>query len=237
MSNIMRWRYGGTNPVTLPVDSATDIEIGDMVMLIGRRALPPSSIHNSDDFLSIAQQQFHDSFVGVAMQRSIVGDAGDIRIATSGVFEFDCDESIFHLGAFVGIAAVAGEIQDQRVIQLHDKSMGAYSIGCVAKQVSPADTKVLVEISSTLMRDGPQSTAPVPAQTNGTAKPGMYAISFDVSGDGLENLRIRILPEPLFRTAATAKEYADEMAGPRHYGVIPVDALPASVREELLVTM
>src|SRR3954466_1580321 len=33
MSNTMRWRYGDTCPVMLPVDSATVIEIGDMLFL------------------------------------------------------------------------------------------------------------------------------------------------------------------------------------------------------------
>ena len=31
MSSTMRWRYGETNPIVLPVASATVIEIGDLV--------------------------------------------------------------------------------------------------------------------------------------------------------------------------------------------------------------
>ncbi len=31
MTDKMRWRYGDTNPVVAPVDSATVIEIGDLV--------------------------------------------------------------------------------------------------------------------------------------------------------------------------------------------------------------
>ena len=33
MANTMRWRYGDTCPVMLPVDSATVIEIGDLLYL------------------------------------------------------------------------------------------------------------------------------------------------------------------------------------------------------------
>ncbi len=43
MSNIMRWRYGETWPVMLPVDSTTVIEIGDLVYLDTDDAKPASS--------------------------------------------------------------------------------------------------------------------------------------------------------------------------------------------------
>ena len=33
MSDNMRWRYGETNPVIIPVNSASVIEIGDLVYL------------------------------------------------------------------------------------------------------------------------------------------------------------------------------------------------------------
>ena len=42
MANTMRWRYGDTCPVVLPVDSATVIEIGDMVYLDTDDAKPAS---------------------------------------------------------------------------------------------------------------------------------------------------------------------------------------------------
>ena len=40
MANTMRWRYGDTCPVMLPVDSATVIEIGDLVYLDADDAKP-----------------------------------------------------------------------------------------------------------------------------------------------------------------------------------------------------
>ena len=43
MANTMRWRYGDTCPVMLPVDSATVIEIGDMVYLDTDDAKPASA--------------------------------------------------------------------------------------------------------------------------------------------------------------------------------------------------
>ena len=44
MANTMRWRYGETNPVVLPVASATVIEIGDLVVLDTGTAKPASSV-------------------------------------------------------------------------------------------------------------------------------------------------------------------------------------------------
>src|SRR3977135_2867677 len=43
MSNTMRWRYGDTCPVMLPVDSATVIEIGDMLYIDTDDAKPESA--------------------------------------------------------------------------------------------------------------------------------------------------------------------------------------------------
>jgi hypothetical protein len=31
MANVMRWRYGETNPVMMPVDAETVVEIGPVV--------------------------------------------------------------------------------------------------------------------------------------------------------------------------------------------------------------
>ena len=163
MANIMRWRYGETNPVTLPVDSATDIEIGDMVLLDTDDAKPASSINDiggaGPPDLAAAQEQFHDSFVGVAMQRSRAGDTQAIRIATSGVFEFDAASATFELGDRMAVAQDAGTaLEDQKVVGVA-QNVPKRAVGRVAKRVASADTKVLVEISSTMMRDGPQASA------------------------------------------------------------------------------
>ena len=159
MANIMRWRYGETNPVTLPVDSATDIEIGDMVLLDTDDAKPASSINDiggaGPATLAAAQEQLHDSFVGVAMQRSRAGDTQAIRIATSGVFEFDCHSATFEFGDRVGVESSDNEpLADQSVVRVTENEP-QLSIGQVAKRVTTADTKVLVQILSTVMRDGP----------------------------------------------------------------------------------
>lgn len=164
MANVMRWRYGETNPVTLPVGTADAIEIGDLVHLESSAARPASTI---DDIggagpatLAAAQEVFHDGFVGVAMQRSPVGNTDSIRIATSGVFEFDVASATFDLGDRLGVDDVAAgdKLENQKVIAV-TAANPERSIGRVARAVATADTKVLLEINSTIMRDGPQAVA------------------------------------------------------------------------------
>ncbi len=188
MANIMRWRYGERNPVTLPVDSATDIEIGDMIWLDGESdtAKPASDVKVSfdDSLLPNLQKGFKACFVGVAMQRSRAGDTQAIRIATSGVFEFDCDEQSHDLGDRVG-AADEGARQHDRVISLADQRVSGVpqnspqrSIGRVAKRVATADTKVLVEINSTVMRKGALESETPCVETN-TERPELESVAAD----------------------------------------------------------
>ena len=82
MSDILRWRYGDTNPVVLPVDSATVIEIGDLVYLDTDDAKPAGSLADAGTEAA-NQEAFHDQFAGVAMQRSRAGDTTPIRVATT----------------------------------------------------------------------------------------------------------------------------------------------------------
>ncbi|HWB01224.1 MAG TPA: hypothetical protein VG713_22195, partial [Pirellulales bacterium] len=101
MPDTMRWRYGDTNPILLPVDSATVIEIGDLVYLDTDDAKPASAAADAGS-MAANQEAFHDKFAGVAMQRSRTGDTTPIRVATTGVFEFDCASATFEVGALVG---------------------------------------------------------------------------------------------------------------------------------------
>ena len=108
MADNMRWRYGDTNPVVVPVDSATVIEIGDLVFLETDDARPAGQDTNADGTgdlwntnLATTQEAFHDKFLGIAMQRSRSGDVDPIRVATTGVFEFDAATAAYELGTLV----------------------------------------------------------------------------------------------------------------------------------------
>ena len=158
MSDKMRWRYGDTNPVVAAVDSGTVIEIGDLLYQDTDDTKPASS--QADQESETANQElFADNFLGVAMQRSRSGDTDPIRVATTGVFEFDAASGTFELGDLVGADENAGGdgLLDQQVASV---SASRYAIGRVAKRVATAATSVLVDVRSTVMTGGVEGTSP-----------------------------------------------------------------------------
>ncbi|MEX0586163.1 MAG: hypothetical protein WD176_05945 [Pirellulales bacterium] len=151
----MRWRYGDTSPVMMPVDAATVIEIGDLVYYDvddakPAGALPDQGTENGN------QQLFHDVFAGVAMQASAAGDSDPIRVATSGVFEFDCASATLELGDLLGgdenVAGTA--LLNQTVAKVTNANA---AVGRCARRVNPAGTRVLVDIVSSLIHGGTQA--------------------------------------------------------------------------------
>jgi hypothetical protein len=156
MSDKMRWRYGDTNPVVAAVDSSTVIEIGDLLMLNTDDAKPASMLtdHNTE---TANQEAMAAIFLGVAMQRSRVGDTAPIRVATTGVFEFDCPSGTFELGDMVG----ADENTDGTALlnqQVAKVALSKYAIGRVTKRLASAGTSVLIDIRSTIMTGGVNGT-------------------------------------------------------------------------------
>lgn len=154
MANTMRWRYGDTNPVMLPVESDTDLEIGDLVYLDTGSAKPASALPDQGT-TTLNQAGFQDAFVGVAMQASPVGDTRSVRIATTGVFEFDCDAATWELGDLIAAAADgSGDfLIDQKVDGVATVSA---AVGRCAKQAPTAATRVLVDVVGTVTRGGSQ---------------------------------------------------------------------------------
>ena len=158
MSDKMRWRYGDTNPVVAAVDSATVIEIGDMIYQEVNDARPASD--QPDQGGDAANQNlFSFKFLGVAMQRSRNGDTTPIRVATTGVFEFDSPSAQYELGDLVGADENAGgtALLDQQVTAV---SGSQYAVGRVARREAAAVTSVLVDIRSTVMTGGVEGSSP-----------------------------------------------------------------------------
>jgi hypothetical protein len=154
VANTMRWRYGDTSPVMLPVDATTVIEIGDLVYLETDDARPSSAAADAGTEAA-NQEAFHDKFAGIAMQASRNGDTQPIRVATAGVFEFDCLSGTYEVGKLIGADENAGgtALEKQLVTPVATANL---AIGRCAKRVSPAATRVLVDIVSTMQRGGPQ---------------------------------------------------------------------------------
>ncbi|KKK81973.1 hypothetical protein LCGC14_2808050 [marine sediment metagenome] len=162
MSDKMRWRYGDTNPVVAAVDSATVIEIGDLLWQ-GTDDAKPASMLPEPDVLEI-QQLFASNFLGVAMERSRSGDITTMRLATTGVFEFDCPSGTFELGDLVAVcsrSALFGptpkpQLANQGVIAVRSSNLASAR---VAKREPTATTSVLIDIRSTVMTGGVEGSS------------------------------------------------------------------------------
>ena len=158
MSDKMRWRYGDTNPVVAAVDSATVIEIGDLLWQDTDDAKPASDQADQGD-LWLNQEAFAEKFLGVAMQRSRSGETTPVRVATTGVFEFDCPSTTFELGDMIGANENAGgdALLDQQAAKV---DYSRYAIGRAAKREASATTSVLVDVRSTVMTGGVEGSSP-----------------------------------------------------------------------------
>ncbi|QGJ71061.1 Hypothetical protein PBC10988_27640 [Planctomycetales bacterium 10988] len=157
MADTFRYRYGATHPVMAAIDEATVVEIGDLLYLDTDDAKPAASL--SDQGSEAANQEaFHDGFLGVAMQHSPSGRAEEIRVATSGIFEFASPSSIFELGQLIGIDenASGDGLLSQTVAPVANPNL---AIGRCAQRHSSSSTKVLVAIESTVLTGGPQAAA------------------------------------------------------------------------------
>ena len=160
MSDNMRWRYGDTNPVVAAVNAAEVIEIGDVLWQDTNNAKPAAEKAWVNS-LSETQDALSAKFLGVAMQRHRAVDAAaQMRVATTGVFEFTCAASAFtagstgELGCLVGPAKASGNtLENQKVVPVTD---AARAIGRLAKPALTTDTTVLVEITSVVLYGGPQ---------------------------------------------------------------------------------
>lgn len=155
MSDKMRWRYGDTNPVVAAVDAATVVEIGDLLWQDVDDAKPVADVPvNVDEegrsILSFALQRFTDNFLGVSAQRSRSGETAPIRVATTGVFEFDCPNDAYGLGELIGPRLIGSgtKLFNQEVEKVNTR---ACAIGRVAKRRNELESSVLVDIRSRVM--------------------------------------------------------------------------------------
>jgi hypothetical protein len=139
----------------LPVDSATVIEIGDLVALDVDDAKPASA--QADQGTELGNQQlFHDLFAGVAMQASRSGDTQPIRVATTGVFEFDVLSTTLEVGDLMAPDENGGgtALLNQTVAKVTNANA---AVGRCAKRLNPAGTRVLVDIVSSAVKGGTQA--------------------------------------------------------------------------------
>jgi predicted RecA/RadA family phage recombinase len=146
MADTFRLRHDDVDKVLGAVDSATVIEIGDLLYLDTDDLKPASS--QVDQLTEEANQaRFASKFIGVAMQASDAGDTQPIRVATDGIFEFPCPSGTWEVGDLVGASEDAGgtALEDQ---QVEGVARPECAIGYVAQRQAAAVTTVKVRLLS-----------------------------------------------------------------------------------------
>jgi predicted RecA/RadA family phage recombinase len=126
--------WGEPMPLYIPVKAATDIKTGDLV-----------ECGDGVDLEPLASAVYISNFCGVAMQDSVQAVPSAIRVATEGVFEFDC----------AAAALAAGQPVKMGNHQQHVAATAAYgtivdAIGRVWKTKAQGLTKVWVKIDTKL---------------------------------------------------------------------------------------
>ena len=146
------WQWEDPKPVaTKAVPTANVIQVGDLVSQIAGDVNAASGYTWTTD-LPTTQTNFHDQFLGVALERSRAGDVLPIRVASAGVHEFDCASATFELGDLVGPAKASGNnLENQKVAAV---ATIALAIGRVAQRAVTA-TRVKVSVTSGVMFGGP----------------------------------------------------------------------------------
>ncbi len=151
MADKMRWRYGETNPVVGLVPNTVAVEIGDLVFYDSDSVKPASSQPNQTT-KALNQSAFAGKFLGVAMQASPLGEATSIRVATTGVFEFDTAPKTFNLGDYIGVEELPGRVglYNQQV----DTAAAGGAFGRVVRREPVASNTILVNIKSKITEGG-----------------------------------------------------------------------------------
>ena len=140
------------------VGSASVIEVGDAVIATAATGVPYAAKDETWSVdLATTQENAHDKFLGIALQRSRSGDTDPIRVATTGVFVFDCAAATFKIGDLVGLAKQTGNaLENKKVVAVATANL---AIGRVAKDYNSNTTKVEVQVMGTLQTGGAYAPA------------------------------------------------------------------------------
>jgi len=161
MADVLRWKYGDTNPVVANVRASESIEKGDLLYMerTDGFARPFSALVDLGS-LGANQAYLACRFLGVAEQRHRAAASADpddpttITVSTTGTFEFPCGAlaAAVHLGNYVGADenAAGTAVLDQQVEQVNIEHPDR-AIGRVASEGITGDTLLKVRIHSAIM--------------------------------------------------------------------------------------
>lgn len=147
--------YGETNPVDATVATAKAVAKGDLCGMAADTLIrAEDQAWDTDE--ATTRTNFTALFLGVSGQKKDAGVdtvygngfANQIRVATAGVWEFDCASATWAVGDRVGVAKATGNaLESQKVVKV---TALAEAIGrCVRSGTSL--TRVRVQIISSLV--------------------------------------------------------------------------------------
>ncbi len=145
---VLRHRYGPQFVVRAAVDSATEIQAGDLLYLDTDDVKPASSETWSTD-LATTQANFTNHFMGIAQADHQAGSGAvadfPVDISPHSVYELDCDSELHELGDTLGAAKATG---NALLAAKAKKAVAASScLRCVRRDVEAKD-RVYVRMQS-----------------------------------------------------------------------------------------
>lgn len=158
MAEVFNHIRGEANHLTVDAKSASTVVVqrGDLVATNSSSQAYPAASQAWNTSLATTQEDFHDVFAGVAVDRSRNGDTAPILLATQGVFLFKCASATFQIGDLVGPAKDTGNaLLSDTVVAVATPNL---AVGRVTKGGTSVTT-VEVEIRSTRVYGGPQAMA------------------------------------------------------------------------------
>ena len=116
MSDNQRHRRETANPRYFAVNSATVIEVGDLLWL-DTDDVKPASDFSWNASIAQTQEDFNLKFVGMSADRSRAGDTDEVCVDKNGIKEFTCESATFEIGDLVGPAKASGNaLENQKVV-------------------------------------------------------------------------------------------------------------------------
>lgn len=148
MANSFNYRFGQTEMVKFAVDSATVIEIGDLLFLDTDDVKPAADLTWNTN-LATTQADFADAFAGVAVEQSASGDTAliDVDISPMSVYEFAVASTTYEVGNILGPDQSGG---NALLSQQLEKAVAASSCAVASERKTANSTRLKVKFASAL---------------------------------------------------------------------------------------
>jgi len=182
MASVTNYRGGDTREVLMKASATYPFEKGDLLFkdpVTGY--VMPASIRSNHGTEALNQTAFAQYFAGVALVKNglqtgetsfrLVTADSEVRVATAGRFEFECDSQTFGPGDLIAVAADTAGCSDQKVDAAstsgslqEERAIGRAVPGVAG--LAGATTRIVIEIKSRIM-DADVATAGTYSGTSG----------------------------------------------------------------------